>query len=139
MGAVAFGAILVALLLVILAGFVWQGARGSVAGEQAEYLISEAAGFVYERLSDRALAGVGPEEVRRILEWNLHFTQVVGPRDLGRPPVIGSGDGMEYVMERARAVGISVEPLDIAEVMTVEIDYLLEIGAVGPPVGEDSA
>ncbi len=137
MGAVAFGAVLVALLFIILAAFVWQGARRSVITDQAEYLIHEAADFVHDRLSDRALANLGPEDVRRVIEWNLHYTQVIGPRQLGHPPVIGSGEGIEYVMDRARAAGLTVESLDIAEIMAIETDYLLEIGAVGAPVEED--
>jgi len=138
MGAVAFGAVLLAVFLVIVAGFVLQGALRSVVSDPAEYLVSEAAEFVYDRLSDRALAGLDPDVVRRILDWNLHFTQVVGPRRLGRLPIIGSGEGIEYVMDRARAAGVVVEPLDIAEVMAIETDYLLAIGAVGGPVEEES-
>jgi len=137
MGAVAFGAVLVAVFLLMVAGFVWQGARRSAATDQAEYLVSEAVAFAYARLSVRALDGLGVEEVRRILEWNLHFTQVVGPRMFGHPPVIGSGEGIEYVMDRARAAGLAIDPLDIAEVMAVETEHLLEIGAVGAPVEEE--
>jgi len=138
MGAVGFGAVLLAVFLVIVAGFVWQGSLRSVVADPAEYLVSEAAEFVYDRLSDRALEGLDPDDVRRILDWNLHFTQVVGPRQLGRLPIIGSGEGIEYVMDRATAAGVVVEPLDIAEVMAIETDYLLAIGAVGGPVEGES-
>lgn len=136
MGAVAVGAILFAALALVVAGFVWQATRRSAVTDEAEYLIGEAASFVYERLSDRALGGLDPDVVRRILEWNLHYTQVIGPRDLDRPPVIGSGEGMDYVVDRARAAGVEVDPIDIAEIMAIEIDYLLEIGAIGGPVDE---
>ena len=94
---------------------------------------------MHQRLSDRASGSLGSEDVRRILEWNLHFTQAVRPRDPEHPAVIGSGEGIEYVMNRAGALGIAFEPLDIAEVMAVETDYLLQIGAVGPPVEEGRA
>ena len=137
MGAVAFGAVLVALFLMIVAGLVWQGARRTVMTAHAEYLIPEAVGFIFDRLSDRALDNLEQEDVRRIIEWNLHYRQVIGPRQLGHPPVVGGGDGIEYVMERASAAGIAIDPLDIAEVMAVETDYLLQIGAVGAPVEED--
>lgn len=137
MGAVAFGAVLFALGLVIAAGFVWQSTRRSPVTDQAEYLVPEASEYVYRRLSDRALQGLDPEAVRRILEWNLHYTQVIGPRRLGRPSVIGSGEGIEYVLERAAAAGEEVEAFDVAEVMALETDYLLEIGAVGAPVEEE--
>ena len=139
MGAVAVGAVLLALFLIVVAGFVWQGSRHSVVTDRAEYVVPEAAEFVYERLSERALGGLEPEIVRRVLEWNLHYTQVIGPRELDRPPVIGGGDGIEYVMERARAVGVALDPLDIAEIMAIETDYLLSIGAIGSPVEEGPA
>jgi len=137
MGAVASGAILVAVLALIVAGFVWQSVRRSPLTEPAEYLLGEAVPFVWERLSDGAMDRLDPELVGRILEWNLHFTQVIGPRDLGHPPVIGGGDGIEYVMDRGSAAGFDIEPVDIAEIMAVETDYLLEIGAIGAPVEVD--
>jgi hypothetical protein len=139
MGAVGVGAILVGVFALIVAGFVWQRAAQSAATEQAEYVIPDAVAFVYNRLSDRALGGLDPDGVRRVLEWNLHFTQVIGPRRLGRLPVIGSGEGMEYVLDRARAAGVEIEPIDVAEVMGIETDYLLSIGAIGAPVeGKDA-
>lgn len=137
MGAVAAGAVLLAIVLVIVAGFLWQSARRSPATDHAEYLLHEAAEYVYDRLSERALLSLDPDYVRRILEWNLQFTQVEAPRSLGHPPVIGSGDGIEYVMYRGVAAGMSLEPLDIAEVMAIETDYLVAIGAVGGPVEAD--
>ena len=139
MGAVASGAVLLALFLIIVAGLVWQGSRRSVVTDRAEYVVPEAAEFVYERLSDRALGGLDPEMVRDVLEWNLHYTQVIAPRESDRPPVIGGGDGIEYVMEKAAAAGVAVEPLDIAEIMAIETDYLLSIGAIGSPVEEGPA
>jgi hypothetical protein len=138
MGVVGYAAVLFGLLALVVAGFVWQAVRRSPATERAEYVIAEAVPFVWERLSDRAMEALDPDLVRHILEWNLHFTQVVGPRDLGRPPVIGSGEGIEYVVERGRAAGEDLEPIDIAEVMAIETDYLLEIGAIGTPVEEDA-
>jgi len=137
MGVVGYAAILVAALALFIAGFVWQSVRRSAATEPAEYLLEEAVPFVWERLSDRAMDRLDPELVRRILEWNLHFTQVIGPRDLDGPLIIGSGDGIEYVMDRARAAGFEVEPIDIAEIIAIETDYLLEIGAIGAPVEGD--
>lgn len=139
MGAVAVGAVLLAVVLVIVAGFMWQAARKSPVTDHAEYFVHEAAAYVYDRLSDRALHSLGPDDVLRILEWNLHFTQVEAPRALGHPAVIGGGDGIEYVMHRAAAAGDSIEPLDIAEVMAIETDYLVTIGAVGAPVEDEPA
>lgn len=139
MGPVGTAAILFGLLALFIAGFVWQSVTRSPATEHAEYVIAEAVPFVWERLSDRAMERLDEELVRRVLEWNLHYSQVIGPRDLGRPPVVGAGDGIEYVMDRGRAAGFDLEPIDIAEVMAIETEYLLEIGAIGTPVDGGAA
>lgn len=137
MGAVGTAAILFGFLALFVAGFVWQAVRRSPATDPAEYVIAEAVPFVWRRLSDRAMDRLDEDLVRRVLEWNLHFTQVIGPRDLGYPPVVGSGDGIEYVIYRGRAAGYEVEPIDVAEIMAIETEYLLEIGAIGTRVEED--
>jgi len=137
MGAVAVGALLLAVLLFVVAIFVWQGARRSPVYDHAEYVIPEATEFVFERLSDRALSSLTTAEVRRILEWNLQYSQVVGPREHGAPSVVGSGDGLDYVLERAAEAGLELEPFDVAEIMGIETEYLLSIGAIGAPLGEE--
>jgi len=139
MGAVAAGAILLALLMVVVAGFVWQHASISPGGEPVAYLVEEAAGFVHERLSPQAASDLKEWDVRRILEFGLYHNQVVAPRRDGRPPVVGSGDAIEFVMEQAALVGKVYEPLLIAEVMAAEIEYLEAIGAVGAPVEDGDA
>lgn len=134
MGAVAVGAILVALLLVITAVMVWQAARRSAVDDPAFYEPEDAASFVWDRLSSGARQRLERREVRILLEWGIHYHQVVAPRGEHRRPVVGSGDSIEYLMERAAAAGRPVDPIDIAEVIAAETEYLLAIGAVGAPV-----
>jgi hypothetical protein len=136
MGAVAAGAVLVAVLLAIVALMIWQGARRSPLDDSAEYVVGEAAEYVYGRLSDRALEGLDPDDVRLILEWQLHYHQVVAPRESSTRPVLGSGDSIEYITQRAAEVGRSLDYLDIAEVIAADTEYLISIGAVGEPVEE---
>lgn len=138
MGAVAAGAILVALLLLVVAGFVLQGSRRGAAQNAAVYLLDDAAVFVHERLSPDAAGRLGVPAVRRILEWQIHWQQVEAPRHGLPRPVVGSGEAMEYVLARSADIGSPLEPLDVAEVMAAEVDYLLSIGAIGTPVGECS-
>ena len=59
-------------------------------------------------------------------------------RSDGPPPVLGSSEAIEYVMAQAEAAGAAYDPLDIAEVMAAESEYLLAIGAVGDRVEEDA-
>lgn len=134
MGEVAVGALLFALLLGVVAALVWQEARRDPTTDPPVYLLDEAARFVRARLSEPALAALGFLDVRRILEYGIFYNQVVAYRGEGRRPVVGSGDGIEFVMERAAAIGKHYDPLHIAEVMAAETEYLVEIGAIGTAV-----
>jgi hypothetical protein len=138
MGAVAVGAVLIAVLCVIVAAMIWQEARRRSVAEPVTYLIDEAARFVYDRLREEATHRLDLDDVRRILEWGLYHTQVVAPRSGGPPPVLGSGEAIEYVMDRAQEAGFDYDPLDIAEVMAAETEYLLAIGAIGDRVEEET-
>jgi len=134
MGAVAAGAILTALLLAIVAVMVWQAAGRLSVDEPAVYSVDDATSFVWDRLSQRATARLTAGDVRTLLEWGIDYHQVVAPRDEGRRPVVGSGDAIEYLMHRGAAAGRAYEPIDLAEIIATEIEYLLSIGAVGTPV-----
>jgi hypothetical protein len=134
MGEVAVGALLVAVLLAIVALMVWQAARRSGADDPAEYLVSEAARFVYERLSDQALGSLDLDDVKLLLEWQVHYHQVVAPREGHQRPILGSGDSIEYLMVRSAEAGRSIDVLAIAEVIAADTEYLVSIGAVGEAV-----
>lgn len=138
MGAVAVGAILIALLLVVVAALVWQEARRDVVSDPPVYLVEEATRFVYDRLSDAAASHLDLDHVRRILEWGIYYNQIIVARGERRRPIVGSGDAIEFIMERGAAAGIDLDPLHIAEVMAAETDYLVDIGAIGVPVEEES-
>jgi hypothetical protein len=137
MEAVGFGALMIGVLLIVVALFVWQAVRRSAVTEYAEYVVPEAADFVFAHLSDRAHASLDPETVRRVLEWNLEFSQILAPRHAVMNSVVGSGDGLDHVLDRAAEAGVVIDPFDVAEIMTLETEYLLSIGAIGAPVGDD--
>jgi hypothetical protein len=134
MGAFTVAAILFALLLVVAAALAWQALRRVGDGRAAVYFMPEAVDFVTQRLSDGAQRRLTPADVRLILEWGVHYHQVVAPREERRRPVIGSGDAMDYILERGEAAGSAYDPFDVAEVIAAETEYLVEIGAVGGPV-----
>ena len=138
MGAVAVGALLVAVLAVIIAAMLWQEIRRRPADGPVTYLIDEATRFVYDRLRDNTTHRLDLDDVRRILEWGLYYTQVVAPRSNGdHPQVFGSGEALEYVVARSADEGFDYDPIDVAEVMAAESVYLIEIGAVGERVEEE--
>lgn len=134
MGAVAAGSILFALLLITVAAMVWQEARRRAAAGDAVYVLDEAARFVHELLPEGAAARLTAGDVERILEWGLEHGAAAARTGSA---VLGSGDAMDYVMERAEAGGHDYDPMDVAAVMVNESRYLAAIGAVGDPVEED--
>ncbi|MFQ5947724.1 MAG: hypothetical protein ACE5KX_02540 [Acidimicrobiia bacterium] len=140
MSAVAIGALFFAVLLVIVAAMVWQEARKGPRAEPALYVLEEAADFAYDRISDDAISRLDLDDVRRILEWEVHFLQRAarGGGEHSPAPVAGSDEAMRYIQERSAQVqGLAYDIRDIEEVLALEAEYLVEIGAVGPPVGEE--
>ena len=137
MGPVASGAILAAVLLVLVAALILQGGRRGAPGEAASYHLDDAAAFVHDRIAVDTAGRLGVGLVRRVLEWQIHYQQVVVPREGSPRPVIGSGEAMEYVLQRAAEDDVEIDPVDVAEVMAADVEYLLSIGAVGAPVQDD--
>jgi hypothetical protein len=134
MGPVGFGALLAAVLLVLIAALVIQGAVRRRGGDTVAYLVDAAADFVHGHLSSAAASRVDRTAVKQVLEWQIHYQQVVAPRQGEPRPVVGSGEAMDYVLDRAEAARLDIDPVDVAEIMAAEVEYLLTIGAVGPPV-----
>ncbi len=135
MSAVAAGAIFFGVLLLIVAGMVIQETRRRPAGEIV-YVLEEVVPFVHQRLPDDAFARVDRDDVQRMLEWEVHYLQGLDRRAGGDAPVAGGDEAVDYVMRRTAASGYTYRREDVAEVLAREADYLAEIGAVGPPLGE---
>ncbi len=135
MSAVAAGAIFFGILLLIVAGMVIQETRRRPAGEIV-YVLEEVVPFVHQRLSDGTFARIDRDDVQRMLEWEVYYLQGIDRPANGDAPVAGGDDAVEYVMERTAAAGHAYRRSDVAEVLAREADYLAEIGAVGPPLGE---
>jgi hypothetical protein len=138
MGAVAFGAILFAVLLAVIAVMMWQEVRKAPDGATAVYVLDDAASFVDARLPAEISNRLPVGDIHSILEWGLFHKQTVAPRNDDAPPVIGGEDSVTYVAERALAPdGARYERTDIAAILELEAEYLVSIGAVGPPVGDE--
>jgi hypothetical protein len=133
MGAVAFGAILFAVFLAVVAVMVWQEARRAPDGGPAVYVLDDAAAFIGDRLpAERSLSN---GDIASILEWGLMHKQTIASRRDDAPPVIGGEDSVAYIGEHAAdSDGRRYDPDDIATVLAFEAEYLVAIGAVGPPV-----
>lgn len=139
MGAVALGAVLFAVFLLIVAAMVWQEAKASADSEPV-YVLDEVVPFVYSRLSEEGAAHLDDDDVMRILEWEVLYLQGL-PRNgeiAGPGPVAGSVEALRFIVDRSRSEGIEYREEDVAEVLALEVAYLVDIGVVGPQADEGS-
>lgn len=131
MSAVAVGALLFALFLLIVAVMVLQELRRAPSREPV-YVIEEVVNFAFPRLSDPAARRLDKDDVLRILEWEVRYLQ--GGAGSAEPPVAGSEHAVDFIVEKAVAQGHPYAREDVVEILGYEADYLVDIGALGPPV-----
>lgn len=134
-----FVALLVGVLLVIVALMVWQEARRRPSYEPLEYVISDAVKHIADRLpNDTTLSR---SDVRRILEWEVFYLQGLAQEDRSKPVETVAGGhraSIEFIADQIHTKhGVSYPHDEIEEVLRLEADYLVAIGAVGDPVGEE--
>lgn len=140
-GAIALGALLFALFLLIVGLMVWQEAKRRPGTPERAYVISDAVRFVIGRLDDQTRARLGRSGVQRIIEWEVHYLQGLAQKSR-RDPVEtvagGSDSSIDYVViQIAEVNGVTYDRSDVAEVLRLEADYLMSIGAVGEAVEPD--
>jgi len=138
---VGFVALLAGVFLVIVALIVWQEAQRRPSYEPLEYVVEDAVKHVSAAMpGDSTLAKA---DVRRILEYEVFYLQGLAQDDRKNPveTVAGGHDAsIEYISTQIEAKhGVAYPREDIEEVLRLEADYLMAIGAVGKPVdlGED--
>lgn len=138
---VAFVALLVGLLLVIVALMVWQEARRRPSYEPLEYVVEDAVKHIQEGLPDGST--LTRSDIRRILEWEVFYLQGLAQEDRRNPVETVAGGhqaSIEYIAsEIEEKHGVSYPHEEIEDVLGLEADYLMAIGAVGDPVetGDD--
>jgi hypothetical protein len=102
--------------------------------------------WVVDRLPDDVAATLTPDDVRRILDLQLEFLEREASRINGSdgageyPVVVGGGEAIEYVVDRAASTGESYLPEQVDAVLETQLAYLRHIGAIGPEAtGDDRA
>lgn len=134
--AVAFGAFLVGVFLVVVALVVWQEAKRRPSYDPLEYVIEDAVKHVAERLP--AESTLTRADVRRILEWEVFYLQGMAQEDRSNPVETVAGGhqaSIEYIADQIlmkQDVAYSHEQIE--SVLDLEADYLQAIGAIGDPV-----
>ena len=133
---VAFVALLVGVFLVIVAMIVWQEAKRRPSYEPLEYVVEDAVKHVQAGLGDEAK--MSRADIRRVLEYEVFYLQGLAQDDRKNPveTVAGGHDSsVDYIVSEIEAKhGVAYSPQDIEDVLRLEADYLMAIGAVGDPV-----
>lgn len=138
--AVVVGFLVVGMVTAIAAFFVTREAtRIAKEPPPALYHFDDALEWVVEHVPDDIAATLTPDDVRRILEFQVDFFKRKGVSSNGStayPPgtvVIGGSETVEYILERCAATGEAYLPEQVYGVIETQLSYLRAIGAVGPP------
>jgi hypothetical protein len=136
---VAFIGLLVGVFFLVVALFVWQEAKRRPSYEPLEYVVDDAVKHVMAGLGEGSRLNRG--DVRRILEWEVFYLQGLAQKDRKNPVETVAGGhqaSVEYIATQIEARhGVAYSRDDIQEVLRLEADYLMAIGAVGDPVEEE--
>lgn len=134
-----FVALLVGVFLVIVALMVWQEAKRRPSYEPLEYVVNDAVKHISERMP--AGSEINRGDIRRILEWEVFYLQGLAQEKRSNPVETVAGGheaSVEYIADQIHTKhGVSYPQSEIEEVLRLEADYLVAIGAVGDPVGEE--
>ncbi len=130
MGALIFLAALVVVLVVFAIGLLLQ--ERNPVESAVIYSVEDAVDFVWDGLDAETKGSIDPSDVRRILEWEMHYLQQPAKRD--GAAVVGGIDAAAYAQDRSVEQGFGYEPEVIFAVLDQQALYLESLGAVGPPV-----
>jgi hypothetical protein len=130
-----FFGVLMALVLAFGVAMFWQESRRMREGA-AIYGVEDSIEWIWDGLGEDRL-GLAKSDVRRILEWEMHYLQQPDVwRDDG-VAVVGGDAAAAYAQERALAEGHAYSPEQIYAVLDLQATYLAAIGAVGDPADLD--
>ena len=134
------GMLALGIIIGIAAYFVVREA-GRIAREPPPALfdVDEAFDWVVQHVPDIVAATLTPDDVRRILDFQLEYFQRTGGSGNGKsgrahgPVVIGEAEAVAFILERAAATGEAYLPEQVYAVVETQLTYLRSIGAIGPP------
>ena len=130
-----FFAVLMALVLAFGIAMFWQESK-RMRDRAAIYGVEDSIAWIWEGLGDDTL-GLTEDDVRRILEWEMHYLQQPDVWKGDGAAVVGGTEAAAYAQERALAEGHAYSPEQIYAVLDLQATYLRAIGAVGDPVGDE--
>ncbi len=130
-GPLFFGVVMVVVLAFGIAMF-WQESK-RMRQNAAIYGVEDSIEWIWEGLGEDK-TGLNRGDVRRILEWEMHYLQQPDVWKADGVPIVGGQASAAYAQERALSEGYRYEAEQIYAVLDLQASYLLAIGAVGEPV-----
>ena len=101
--------------------------------------LDDAFDWVVDHVPDDVAATLTPDDVRRILDFQVEYFKRKGVSANGSTAypagtvVIGGAETVEYILERCAATGRGVPPRAGVRRVDTQLSYLRAIGAIGPP------
>lgn len=133
MASILFALGLLALLIAVGVAFYWQGSI-RIPGGAVAYGVEESIKYITPRLSAETGTVIGQKSVRRILEWEMKFVQSQLDSDPAQIVVLGGDTARSYVLEQTAKEGFEYEPAIVDEVLLLQAEYMVSIGAIAEPV-----
>ncbi len=115
-----------------------EAARLAVEPAPATFSMDEAYAWVVQHLPDLVAATLTPDDVRRILAFQVEYFERRGVAKNGSQTgvpgdvVVGGAETVDYILERCRDTGEAYLPEQVYPVVETQLAYLRAIGAVGP-------
>ncbi len=130
-----FFAVMIGVVLAFGVAMFWQESK-RMSSRETIYGVEDSIEFIWEGLGDDR-RGLSKDDVRRILEWEMHYLQQPDLWEDDGPPVIGGEAAAAYAQEKALESGHAYQPDQIYAVLDLQAAYLQAIGAIGDPADLD--
>jgi hypothetical protein len=135
-GLLAFG------IVIAIAAFLVIREAGRLAKDPPPTLfdLDDAYEWVVENLPDIVAATLTPDDVRRILAFQVEYFKRQGVSTNGAAPLVagpalvGGAEMVDYILRRAAETGEPYLPEQVDAVVEIQLAYLRAIGAIGPEV-----
>jgi len=124
-----FFAVMMAVVLAFGVAMFWQESKRMQTRETI-YGVEDSIEFIWLSLGENR-HGLKKDDVRRILEWEMHYLQKPELWQPDGPAVVGGKAAATYAQEKSLEQGYSYEPEQIYAVLDLQAAYLDAIGAVG--------